>query len=111
MNPNSATPTSLEDQIREAAYFDWLDRGCPVGDEWAHWFAAEQQLAVVSPGTEQAGRAHATPRFQYLLTSGQGTEPSLHLHATPKVRDDRPEIRAGGAVQRTRARQHGGRNS
>ncbi|MBX3306226.1 MAG: tyrosinase family protein, partial [Nitrospira sp.] len=33
--------TSLS-SIREAAYFHWLNRGRPVGDDWADWFWAEQ---------------------------------------------------------------------
>jgi hypothetical protein len=26
------------------AYFRWIDRGRPMGDDWADWFAAESEV-------------------------------------------------------------------
>jgi hypothetical protein len=101
MKPTSpSTPTvSLEDQIREAAYFQWLDRGCPVGEDLAHWFAAEQQLA---------GQSSATPTPHATTAPMPGSSPAwsetpLHLHAAAR-RDQRPDVLASGANQRSRAR-------
>jgi hypothetical protein len=30
--------------VREKAYFYWLDRGSPTGDDWADWFRAEREV-------------------------------------------------------------------
>ncbi|WP_030684378.1 DUF2934 domain-containing protein [Streptomyces sp. NRRL B-1347] len=32
--------------IAETAYFRWLNRGSPMGDAWADWFAAEAEYAL-----------------------------------------------------------------
>ena len=29
--------------ISAAAYFKWLDRGCPIGNDWSDWFEAERE--------------------------------------------------------------------
>lgn len=34
-----------EDEVRLAAYFIWLDSGCPEGCSEQHWFQARRQLA------------------------------------------------------------------
>ena len=30
--------------VNLGAYFSWLDRGKPHGDDWADWFAAEKDI-------------------------------------------------------------------
>lgn len=37
------TPLS-EARIADRAYFRWLDRGCPTGDDLRDWFEAEEEL-------------------------------------------------------------------
>jgi hypothetical protein len=48
MNPTplqiSPVPQSLEDIVREEAYFEWLNGGSSIGHDWAHWFAAENRV-------------------------------------------------------------------
>ncbi len=34
------------EDIRKEAYFQWLNRGCPIGDELTDWVAAERRLAA-----------------------------------------------------------------
>jgi hypothetical protein len=103
MNPALpvARSPSLEAQIREAAYFQWLDRGCPLGDEWNDWFAVENRLAngPASRPSEPRGlnSAHGSP------AGGHATE-RQHVNATTSHPDRRPGILAGGAAQRSRAR-------
>lgn len=38
-------PVLTDHKIRERAYFNWLERGQPIGDDWADWFCAEQEEA------------------------------------------------------------------
>ena len=42
--PASSKVITLDDKIREQAYYHWIDNGCPNGDALGHWFAAEQQV-------------------------------------------------------------------
>ncbi len=35
-------------QIADRAYFNWLDRGCPVGTPEEDWFRAETELLTMS---------------------------------------------------------------
>jgi len=37
-------------QIADRAYFNWLDRGCPVGTPEEDWFRAETELLSMSAG-------------------------------------------------------------
>lgn len=39
---NQITPEA----IQKEAYFHWLERGCPIGDELTDWVAAERKLAA-----------------------------------------------------------------
>lgn len=34
------------EDIQKEAYYQWLSRGCPVGDELTDWVAAERKLAA-----------------------------------------------------------------
>jgi hypothetical protein len=41
---NDVPTERLEHEI--AAYYHWLDRGCPIGDDLTDWFEAERNLVV-----------------------------------------------------------------
>jgi hypothetical protein len=43
LGPGLTTP-DRNDQIREIAYFLWLDEGCPDGEAERHWTSAESLL-------------------------------------------------------------------
>lgn len=46
-----------ESQVREAAYFLWLNAGCPVETAMSDWIAAQRLLSTLSPpGREQLER-------------------------------------------------------
>jgi hypothetical protein len=32
-------------QVEMAAYFRWLKRGCPIGDEMEDWVGAEKEIS------------------------------------------------------------------
>jgi hypothetical protein len=34
------------EMIQEEAYYQWLERGCPLGDDLTDWVAAERKLAA-----------------------------------------------------------------
>ena len=47
--PSSVRPKEKEitpEAIRVEAYYQWINRGCPAGDELTDWVAAEQKLAA-----------------------------------------------------------------
>lgn len=31
------------EELREAAYYRWLERGTPLGDDWSDWYDAESR--------------------------------------------------------------------
>jgi hypothetical protein len=103
MTSTSRTALSLEDQIREAAYFRWLDHGCPVGDDWAHWFAAEQEITSSIGAAAKTPLEHRTMGSTPWPAANRGPAATHLKPVTPP--DHRPEIVASGAPQRTRARQ------
>src|SRR3954469_2042008 len=95
---SSAMTLPLEDQIREAAYFHWLDHGSRIGDDWTSWLSAEKTirdgsaLAIVS-------ETHVVwPAAQAIRSESPSHLKAGHGH------DHRPEILAGGAAQRSRSR-------
>jgi hypothetical protein len=113
MNPHPVSPgsASLPDQIREAAYFEWLDRGCPHGDDWAHWFAARKRLdaqfhlsAAANPQMPAGG-----PKFSIQQTlAAHSSDPTHRFHGPGAAHDDRQNVIAGEARQRVRGRHFGG---
>lgn len=38
----------VQSQVQEAAYFLWLNAGCPVGTSMSDWFTAHQQMSTAS---------------------------------------------------------------
>jgi len=65
-----------ESQIREVAYFLWLNEGCPEGRADDHWMMACGMLCVSVPVTEA----------QEVEASRPGSEPL----ADPPVMPERP---------------------
>jgi hypothetical protein len=41
--PPVASDKMSPEQLREAAYYRWLERGCPHGDDHSDWFEAEKR--------------------------------------------------------------------
>lgn len=41
---NWSRPAASNEQLAKAAYYHWLDRGCPLGDDESDWQAAQAQL-------------------------------------------------------------------
>ena len=37
-------PEALKKQIEESAYYKWMSRGCPPGNDIKDWTEAEQEL-------------------------------------------------------------------
>ena len=54
--------------VSEAAYFRWIDRGQPVGDPWADWFAAETEIADVGKPRDQVSVTSVDERLRHQLT-------------------------------------------
>lgn len=103
---------SLEERIRERAYYLWLERGCPHGEDWEHWFAAQQQLrpAEAAGRTDHVAReddaapAYSSRAMAKALRSG----PPHRYRAPGGVHDRRLDVIAHEAGQRGRVQQVGG---
>ena len=55
------TPTVTESQVREAAYYLWLDDGQPEGHDEEHWLKAVDALNKPQPKAKPKRRAAAKP--------------------------------------------------
>ena len=104
-------PAPLDDKVREAAYFEWLNHGCPHGDDWSHWFAAENNIVVgldapVVVPDEPA--ANATKFALEANFAAHSSDPLHRFHGPGTAHDDRTDIIASGARQRVRGRHFGG---
>jgi hypothetical protein len=100
-----------EDTIRRCAYFLWLDRGCPEGTDWEHWFEAKQLLSEAgAAGVKNSSRADdASPGFSIGNTvAARLSDPTHRFHAPGLSHDDRLTVVAGEARQRVRGRRSGG---
>jgi len=42
--PKAAKKEIPKDQLEVAAYYHWLERGCPVGDDLTDWVEVENQI-------------------------------------------------------------------
>lgn len=51
--------------IEETAYYRWIDRGRPVGDAWADWFAAEAQITGREPAKHQLSETYVNERMRH----------------------------------------------
>ena len=45
-SPNTEPSTSQEDLIAQRAYEKWQQRGCPIGDDWHDWYAAQAEIEL-----------------------------------------------------------------
>ena len=104
--PSIADPALPVNQIRERAYFRWLDLGCPHGDDQAHWFwAREQLIALAQPAGERAAPAPAAAHFSIQDTVASGlSDPTHRFHDRQTPRDARLNVVEGEARQRVRGR-------
>jgi hypothetical protein len=96
--PNSTLlpDSSFSDaQIRERAYYLWLDRGCPTGHDEDIWYAARALLH---------DHAAPTPAQQEQSVAARESDPLHHFHDRTKSRDLRSAVASSGAAQRRRAR-------
>ena len=113
MNPTIPTSGresgSLEDRIRERAYFLWLERGRPPGEDRAHWLAAEQQL-LAEFASERPPQADGPSRHFSIhkTVSAHLGDPTHRFHGPGAAHDDRVSVVAGAARQRVRGRRPGG---
>lgn len=57
---NSGTEGLTESHVREAAYFRWLNAGCPMESALPDWLAAQGQLAT--PGSAEHHRSRLLKR-------------------------------------------------
>jgi hypothetical protein len=83
-------------EIRERAYYLWLEHGCPANRDQEMWFAAQTLLHDrnrISP----AEARHDQARREFA--------PELHLHETRLLQDARPDVARSGAPQRQRSRE------
>ncbi|MBN1868876.1 DUF2934 domain-containing protein [Candidatus Sumerlaeota bacterium] len=42
--PCAASGGATPEGLQEAAYYRWLERGCPQGDDHSDWFEAEKRI-------------------------------------------------------------------
>lgn len=114
MNPTTPEITrnvaGPEESIREHAYFLWRERGCPVGQDWDDWFAAEQHALSALPGADvktpaSTGGEHFSIKH---TLAAHLSDPTHRFHAPAAAHDDRLNVIAGEARQRVRGRRLGG---
>lgn len=113
-NPAPAPDTTelTANSIRLRAYYRWLDRGCPEGNDWHDWFAAEAELRqapeeVENEETAPAGAASAHFSIKETLAAHL-SDPLHRFHSPGTAHDNRTNVLESGARQRVRARQFGG---
>jgi len=93
--PSPAIPASTEAEIRERAYYLWLERGCPSNRDQEMWYAAQILLH---------DRACRRPEQIAHAPGSRDDATGLHLHATLLLQDARPGVARSGAPQRQRSR-------
>lgn len=91
-------------EIRRLAYQLWEQSGCPAGDDWTHWFAAESHLRanLVTHGEAAQHKNHPSSKVSRETASAEPLPGSAGHH------DRRTDVAASGRMQRRRARQAGG---
>lgn len=100
-NPTTGAPAPTEAQIRERAYYLWLDQGCPPGRDREIWFAARALLH---------DHARRQPPSLRRKQAAHSRDPEHHYHDPVILRDARPAVARGGAVQRIRAHRPGSKS-
>lgn len=102
-----ANPAPPEHQIRERAYYRWLDLGRPDGDDQAHWFWACEQHAALAKAAGQPLAPAIAPSAHFSIQSTVATglgDPTHRFHNRRTPRDARLDVVAGEARQRMRGR-------
>jgi Protein of unknown function (DUF2934) len=94
MKTNTTVAPSDAD-VRERAYYLWLENGCPSHRDQEMWFAAKVLL-------HDQVNLHRQ-RLRETLEGRQEDE-QVRLHETPAARDARPGVAQSGAPQRQRSR-------
>ncbi len=46
--PKEAAGEMTHENMEVAAYYHWLERGCPIGDELTDWVEAEKKYAAMA---------------------------------------------------------------
>ena len=76
--------TIKENQIRDAAYFIWLEEGQPQGRDAEHWQKAVEALTPAAP-KKKAAKAPAKPRAAKAATKKAAPEKAPEKAATEKA--------------------------
>lgn len=108
-HPNPSPPhEALEDRIRQRAYDIWLERGCPDGDAWSHWFTAKEEIIsfIASPATpDHAAESSQAPLPTLRTTANaRSADPEHRFHSPTAALDRRTNVAANEAPQRIRGR-------
>jgi hypothetical protein len=104
--PLADVPSPIE-QIRERAYFRWLELGRPEGEDLVHWFWARQQIIApdLSIHPRPAPPASSAGHLPFENTAATRSGASSHrFHDRQTPRDARLDVVAGEARQRIRGR-------
>jgi hypothetical protein len=94
-HPSSALPAPTDAEIRERAYYLWLEQGCPPNRDQEMWFAAKVLLH---------DRANPAPAKHPPRPASPHHAPEAGLPASRAAHDARPDVARTGAPQRTRSR-------
>lgn len=95
MKTNNPTAAPSEADIRERAYYLWLDQGCPPNRDQEMWFAAKVLLH------DRANEPRATLAR---TLAAHASDPQHHFHNPALAPDDRRAVARSGALQRRRGR-------
>jgi hypothetical protein len=83
-----------------------------MGDDWSHWFTAEQQMLVAGEPAAAAPTPAAEPpptlSIRHTLAAHLA-DPAHRFHSPEHSSDDRTRVIAGEAPQRVRGRRQGGK--
>lgn len=82
------SPMPTESRIAEAAYYLWLDAGCPAGRDADHWTAAEAALLAVppKPKRKRAAAARSAPKAKAGAAAGKSAAKPKAKRKTAKAR-------------------------
>jgi hypothetical protein len=92
--PTTSGPSDAD--VRERAYYLWLERGCPPNRDQEMWFAAQVLLH-----DETNLRLRNLPPTAQVRQENQ----KMRLDNRSQARDARPAVAQTGAPQRRRSRQ------
>lgn len=93
-NADSPAANPSEADIRERAYYLWLERGCPPDRDQEMWFAAKLLLH---------DRTHRPPPSSRETLALHQSDPQHQYHDPGIAQDARPTVARSGRMQRIRA--------